>query len=143
MQPLDSLDRQLISALRTNARASIAELARELKVTRATVTRRLEILQKEGIIQGFAVILRTDVDASQVRAISHLAIEGPRVDLVIEALRGMPQIVRLHATNGEWDLVAELAAQNLADIDVTLTQIRKIPGVTKSETSLLLRSVLG
>lgn len=142
MRSLDSLDRKLIAALRANARAPLAELARDLQVTRSTVTRRLEALQRDGIIQGFSVLLRTDVDDTLIRAISHLAIEGPHVDRAIQQLRGMPQVVGLYSTNGEWDLVAQLATESLATVDVVLSQIRKIPGVTRSETSLLLRSVL-
>lgn len=142
MADLDPLDRALLAALRTDARTPAAELARTLQVTRATVAKRIERLQREGVILGFTVRVAEDADPTAIRAVSHLAIEGRNVDAAIRSLRGLPEITRLHATAGEWDLVAELLVPTLADVDRTLSRIREIPGVYRSETSLLLRSVL-
>ena len=52
-----------------------------------------------------------------------------------------PEIVALYATNGAWDLVAELRTATLADFDRVMGQIRSVDRVVNSETSLLLRSV--
>ena len=140
--PLDDLDRRLVAALRTHGRAPVAELARRLGVTRTTVTKRLERLEEHGVVLGYTVVLAQEADAGAIRAISHLAIEGRNMRSAIETLRGMPEVTGLHATNGEWDLIAELTVPTLADVDRTLSRIREIEGVHRSETSLLLRSVL-
>lgn len=139
---LDSLDHSLIAALRKDGRAPVAELARELGVTRTTVTKRIERLQQRGVIVGFTVQLSHDTDDDAVRAICHLAIEGRTMNAAIETLRGLPAVTGLHATNGEWDLIADLTVPTLADVDHALGRIREISGVHRSETSLLLRSVL-
>lgn len=139
---LDELDRSLIASLRRNGREPVAELARQLGVTRTTVTKRIERLEERGIILGFTVQLSGDVDPDAVRAICHLAIEGNEMNPAITALRRMPEVTGLHATNGEWDLIAELTVPHLADVDRTLVRIREVKGVHRSETSLLLRSVL-
>lgn len=138
---LDTLDHSLIAWLRKDGRAPVAELARSLGVTRTTVTKRIERLQDRGVIVGFTVQLSHDTD-DEVRAICHLAIEGRTMNTAIETLRGLPAVTGLHATNGEWDLIAELTVPTLADVDHVLGRIREIPGVHRSETSLLLRSVL-
>lgn len=140
--PLDDLDRRLIAALRTDGRAPVAELARGLGVTRTTVTKRLERLEERGVVLGYTVVLAQEADAGAICAISHLAIEGRNMRSAIETMRGLPEVTGLHATNGEWDLIAELTVPTLADVDRTLSRIREIAGVHRSETSLLLRSVL-
>ena len=139
---LDSLDRALIAQLRTDGRASIAELARVLGVTRATVSKRMDQLEARGVILGYTVQLANDTETDAIRAFCHLSIEGRRMRSAIMALRGMPEVTGLHATNGEWDLIAEVTVTNLADVDRTLSHIREIEGVHRSEISLLLRSVL-
>lgn len=141
MANLDSLDHALLSALRVDGRAPVAELARALGVTRTTITRRIDALTEAGVILGFTVRVAERTDAA-IRAISHLAIEGPYVEETIRMLRGLPEVTALHATNGEWDLVAEITVTKLADVDVVLSAIRNSPGVHRSETSILLRSVL-
>lgn len=139
---LDDLDRALIAALRRDARAPIAELARELGVTRTTITKRIDRLERSGMITGYTVSLGHEVDASSVRAICHLAIEGRNMASAIRVLRGLLSVTALYSTNGEWDLIAELTVPSLADIDVALSRIREIEGIHRSETSLLLRALM-
>jgi DNA-binding Lrp family transcriptional regulator len=53
----------------------------------------------------------------------------------------MTEITALHTTNGAWDLVAEVQAESLGDLDRVLREMRTVEGVLNSETSILLRSV--
>jgi DNA-binding Lrp family transcriptional regulator len=142
MTALDDLDRRLISALREDGRASVASLARTLGVARATVNSRLERLLSTGTVVGFTVRVRDELDPLAIHAISLIEVEGRSTDRVIRQLRGFPEIIALHTTNGGWDLVAELRTETLAEFDHVLGRIRRIEGVVNSETSLLLSSVL-
>ncbi|MGC8170031.1 AsnC family transcriptional regulator, partial [Salmonella enterica] len=47
---LDDVDRQIISELQMNARASVADMARRLDLARTTIIARVERLEKSGII---------------------------------------------------------------------------------------------
>lgn len=142
MPLLDDIDRRLISALREDGRAPVAELARKLGVARATVNSRLERLVSSGTVVGFTVRVRDELDPLAIHAVSLIAVEGRSTDRVIRQLRGFPEISALHTTNGGWDLVAELRTQDLAGFDDVLGRIRSLDGVVNSETSLLLSSVL-
>ena len=86
---LDDLDRQLISLLRANGRESVVNLAKRLGVTRATVNARLDRLVENGVIVGFSVRVRDPADASVVRAIMLIAVEGRSTPEVIRNLRGV------------------------------------------------------
>ena len=142
MAPLTELDRRLLAVLREDGRAPVAELARRLGVTRATVNARLDRLVASGVIVGFTVRVRDDAAEAGVRAVSLIEVEGRSTDDVIRLLRGFPEIEALYTTNGAWDLVAEVRTPDLAGFDRLLGRIRSVPGVLNSETSLLLSSVL-
>lgn len=133
-----SLDDRLITLLRHNGRRSISDLALALGVSRATVRARIERLERGGVIIGYTVVLRADTVAAPVRGIMLIEVEGRAADQVVRALGGFPEIIEIHTTNGKWDLIVELAAPSLADLDATLRRIRLIPGITGSETNLLL-----
>lgn len=135
---MDSLDRRLISLLRHDGRLSVSDLAVELGTTRATVRARLDRLRLSGEIIGFTVILRSDAIDLPVRGIMLIEIAGQVTDAVIKALSGFPEISAVHTTNGKWDLVVELGTSDLIEFDTVLRQIRLVPGITASETSLLL-----
>lgn len=139
---VDDLDRALLAALRVDGRTPVAELARRLEVSRATVTARIDRLLDSGVIAGFSVRVRSEDDPLQIRAVCMLEVQGRTTDAVIEELRGMPGVVGLHSTNGAWDLIAELRVTSLGEFDRLLVQVRSVTGVLNSETSLLLSSVM-
>ena len=137
---MDDLDRRLLSLLRADARASASKLAAALNVSRGTVQNRIDRLLARGVIQGFTVRVRPDLDAGRVRAVTCIEVKGERAGAVVKALRGFPQVTAIHTTNGRWDLVAELEADNLAAFSRTLDDLRRIEGIAVSETNLLLSS---
>ncbi len=142
MVAMDDLDRRLIGLLRTNAREPVAVLARQLGVTRTTVTSRLDRLLDSGTILGFSARVRAENDPDTIRAIALIEVEGRTTDDVIRQLRGFTEVHSLHTTNGAWDLVAELRTDTLGNFDRVLARIRSLDGVINSETSLLLSSVM-
>ncbi|KQQ54286.1 AsnC family transcriptional regulator [Rhizobium sp. Leaf311] len=135
---MDELDTKLITLLRHNGRRSISDLAMETGTSRATVRARLERLEHSGDIIGYTVILRGDAMGEAVRGIMMIEIEGHVTDRVIRALGGFSEVSAIHSTNGRWDLIVELSAATLSDFDSVLRRIRLVPGITGSETSLLL-----
>lgn len=135
---MDDTDRQLIALLRDNARESVVTLARTLRVARATVQNRLARLEREGTIVGYTLRLRPEAEAHRIRAIMGIEVAGPRGDAVLRRLRGHANVVALHTTNGRWDIVAELRADTLEAFDKVLNAIRKIDGISSTETSILL-----
>jgi DNA-binding Lrp family transcriptional regulator len=135
---MDAVDQRLISILRHDGRRSISDLAHELAVSRGTVRARLAKLEAGGAIIGYTVVLRADAVSPPVRGLTMIEVEGRMLDRVIDALVGFAEVGAVHTTNGRWDLVVELAAQSLADLDDVLRRLRQVQGVTASETTLLL-----
>jgi DNA-binding Lrp family transcriptional regulator len=136
---MDDLDHRLLALLRGDARTSVASLAKQLGVARGTVQNRMARLEADGTIVGYTVRLKPDIqEQHQIRAAMTIAVDGNQVDAVVKALRGEPAVASLHSTNGRWDLVAELRTDTLASFDRVLAKISRTPGVSSSETSLLL-----
>jgi DNA-binding Lrp family transcriptional regulator len=137
----DSLASALIAELRKDGRASISYLAQTLKVSRATVQNRLDRLISSGVILGFTVRVHQEVEKETVRAMMMIEVAGKSTSQVIKKLRGIPELVTLHTTNGAWDLVAELQTTSLGEFDRVLRRVREVDGILNSETSLLLSSM--
>lgn len=135
---MDALDGRLIAALKTDGRASLSELAADLGVTRSTVRTRLDRLITGGEIAGFTVLTRSDVRPDPVRGLMMLEIAGRGAEKTMQRLRVIPQVKAVHSTNGTWDLIAEIGSPSLEAFDQVLFAIRRLEGVTRSETSLLL-----
>ncbi len=132
------MDGRLIAALKDDGRASLSDLAALLGVTRSTVRVRLDRLVQGGEIAGFTVLTRSDVRPDAVRGLMMLEIAGRGAERTMNRLRAMPDIKAVHSTNGTWDLIAEIGSATLEQFDQVLFAIRRLEGVTRSETSLLL-----
>jgi len=138
---IDALDSELIALLREDARLSVSALSKTLKVSRGTVQARLDRLLETGAILGFTIRAHERLEQDVVKAVMLIEVVGKSTSQVIQRLRGIPELVKLHTTNGNWDLMAEIEASNLAEFDRVLGTVRMIDGVLNSETSILLTSV--
>ncbi|HYN30142.1 MAG TPA: Lrp/AsnC family transcriptional regulator [Dermatophilaceae bacterium] len=138
MTGVDDLDRQLLARLSADARTPAATLAAALHVSRGTVQARMARLVASGVIRRFTVELAPEVEARAVRALTTVQLSHASPRSVAAALRALPAVSALHTTNGTWDLVAELRAGTLSELDAALSDIRAIRGVANTETSILL-----
>ena len=139
---MDDLDHRLIGKLRHNARTSIADLAQALGVSRGTITNRIARLERDGVIVGYTLRLRPDAAPDEIHAWTGIAVEGNQQG-VVRALLGEPGVAALHDTNGRWGLLAELRVGSLAELSATLERVRRIKGVSATETSIHLHSFRG
>lgn len=137
-QPLDDVDRRLVQLLRDDARLPTATLGRILGVSRGTVQNRIDRMRRSGVLLGFTIRLRSDTETGRVRAITSVEVRAADGRAVVSALKRLPEVRRIHSTNGRWDLVLDLDAPDLATLDRALHDIRAVKGVTLSETSILL-----
>ena len=135
---MDSQDLRLIALLRDNARMSVSQLAKELRVSRGTVQNRIDRLIEQRVLLGFTVRTTPEAAAHRVRAMMMISVEGDRSDAILKILRGYPEVRAMHTTNGRWDIIAELGTDSLETFDEALRRIRTIKGIANSETSLLL-----
>lgn len=135
---MDDTDRELLALLRANARLPLVEIARQLKVARGTALNRIAKLERNGTIVGYTVRLKPQTEEHRMRALMTIAVEGNAADDVIRSLRGDPSVEALHTTNGRWDIIAELRADSLEEFDRILSRLRRVEGISSTETSLLL-----
>lgn len=135
---MDDLDHRLIGLLRQNARLPVASLAQHLGVSRGTVQNRLDRLIERGDILGFSVRLRTEEVVHGVRAVTLIQEHAKNTGHIVKSLRQIPEAKAIHTTNGRWDLMVEMAAENLTALDAALSAVRRIEGVVTTETLILL-----
>lgn len=131
-------DRSLIALLRENARASTAELARRLGVSRTTVQSRIERLEKSGVIAGYGVRLSPDYERNLVRA--HILVTAlPKLSASVEAvLRRIPEVRTLHSISGSFDMIIVVEAPSVRDLDTLIDRIGALDGVERTLSSIIL-----
>lgn len=137
---MDTLDQSLLGLLRANARLSVATLAKKLDVSRGTIDNRIRKLEERGIIRGYTVRLRPEVETEDIVAWMSIAVEGHETRKIVSLLMGEPSVAGLHDTNGRWDLLAELRVPTIDQLSEVLDRLRTLKGIAATETSIHLKT---
>ncbi|EAY68813.1 Helix-turn-helix protein [Burkholderia dolosa AU0158] len=138
LDQLDDLDRQLVALLQANARASVADLARQLDVARTTIVARIARLERTNVIAGYSVRLGQDVLDASIYAYVGIILTPKFGKDVLRKLDRMPEVQLLCAVSGEYDYVAWLRADSPERLNDLLDQIGTLEGVERTTTSIIL-----
>lgn len=137
---MDDIDKRLLLLLTRDARASAADLARALSVSRGTVQNRIDRMVRQRIIENFTVEIGTGEKENQISAFAliHLCANGD--DVVKAALRRIEEVTQVSTLNGSFDLVIELRCASLARLDAVMDLVRKMPDVANTQSHIRLRT---
>jgi DNA-binding Lrp family transcriptional regulator len=131
-------DRALIALLREDARASVADLARRLGVSRTTAQSRLERLERNGVIAGYAVKLGDAYERGLVRAHVLVTTEPKLAQKLVVELTAIPEVRTLHSISGTYDMIVIVEAPSIEELDLLLDRIGAIEGVDRTMSSIIL-----
>lgn len=135
---LTAADEALLSLLRENARASTAEIARRLQLSRTTVQSRIQRLEQMGVIAGYTVRISDEFTRERIRALIMVTVLPKQMPGVVEALRGMHEVRSLQSVSGGSDLVALAIVPTIGEMDALTDRIGALQGVERTTSSLVL-----
>ncbi len=141
MFELDDKDQGLLSILRSDSRTPVVEIAKKLSVTRATVINRIKRLETNGVIVGYTLVLGSEVENRDIRALMNIAVESHQEARIIKSLHGQPNVAAIYHTTGQWDLIIDIQTSSLATLNRLIGAFRQIEGIKTTETNLLLDQV--
>lgn len=115
MDAPDQLDRRILYELDLNARQSIADLSRRLKVNRDRIIYRIKKLQDDGVLLGFtAAVNFFKLGLFIYKTYLHLEKNEKRVAELVKHLEQHPQVSWIGETDGKWDVLFSICAQDPA-----------------------------
>ncbi|HEY8752486.1 MAG TPA: Lrp/AsnC family transcriptional regulator [Arthrobacter sp.] len=131
--PFDDTGRMLAGLLQRNGRATMDELASELSVSKATVSRRLEAMTRSGTLFIRAVVDLASLGFPVESLISITCAAGGTAEPA-EYLASLP-VTRWVAASGE-QLLAQVAVAALDDLRPLLADIQGHDGVASVRSSI-------
>jgi DNA-binding Lrp family transcriptional regulator len=141
MSSVDALDGRIITLFATEPRIAVLEASRRLGVARGTVQARLDRLERDGVIQGWAPSVDAGALGFPVSAFATLEIaQGHGHDGVAAHLRTIPEVLEAHTITGEADMMLRLVARSNADLQRVIDQVVTSPDVTRASTVIVLSS---
>jgi DNA-binding Lrp family transcriptional regulator len=135
---LDDLDRRLIAALAASPRTGVLELSRQLGAARNTIQSRLDKLMSSGVIAGFGPEVDLSAIGYHVAAYVTLQIAQGRGSNVTAHLASIPQVLEVHRTTGDGDLLCRVVALSNVHLAEVLDRILEVQGIDRTTSSLVL-----
>lgn len=136
---LDDTDRQLIAALRDNARLAYAELGRLVGLSGPSVTERVQRLEREGVITGYHAAVAPAAVGLGVSALVGIH-QGDSADQddVARRLRELPEVEDCWSVAGEESFVVKVRVADVDALERTLGRLRRTKGVERTRTTVVL-----
>lgn len=144
--PLDRIDIAILDTLQKDGRISNAALAETVGLSQSACSRRLDLLEKGGVIRGYHAQLSSAALGHTMTAIVHISLSGQFEKSLSEfesAVKRCPNILSCHLMSGEYDYILRIAAKDLADYErIHRDWLSAMPHVTKINSSFALREVV-
>lgn len=137
---LDEIDKRLLLLLTRDARASAADLARVMSVSRGTIQNRIDKMMRQGVIDKFTVEIGKGETEHQISAFALIHLNADDDTVIKAALRRIEEVTQVSTLSGTFDLVVELRCGSLAGLDTVLDIIRKMPDVADTQSHIRLRT---
>ena len=140
---LDEFDRQILAALQGNARLSNLELSQRMALSHSAISRRIKRLEECGVIRGYSARIDREASGESVRAFVGVA-RQPAVPAmeVAEALKVVPGVAGCWIVSGDYDVMIELAARDMAEFSsIMLDRVQTARGVAATRSMLVLSAL--
>lgn len=139
---IDNLDKNILRTLMDNARVSYADIAKQHRVSPATIHVRVEKMRKAGIIKG----AKLKVDARKlgydvtcfIGIILKQAGDYPRTLAKLEAL---PEVTEAFYTTGQYSIFIKVMVRSIDDLQQLLIErIQAIDEIQSTDTLISLQN---
>ncbi|MDG6915057.1 MAG: Lrp/AsnC family transcriptional regulator [Nitrososphaerota archaeon] len=137
---LDETDGLILKALRDDARLPFVEIAGRVGLSEAAVRRRVANLVQAGTIKKFTVVVEEDKESTS--AITYVSVSPSHpTSEVSKKLESIPGVESIYETTGSYDIAAIIKGANIEEVNRSVEEIRRIGGVLKTETTIILRTI--
>lgn len=143
---LDRIDVAILDALQQDGRISNAALAEKVGLSQSACSRRLDNLEKTGVIKGYHAQLSNAALGHRMTVIVHISLSGQFEKTLTEfeaAVKRCPNVLSCHLMSGDYDYILRIAARDLEDYErIHKEWLTGMPHVIKINSAFALREVI-
>ncbi len=145
LKQLDDKDRLLLRLLQQNSRISSAELARHLHLSTPGLQKRLKRLEDNGFIEGYVTLVNREALGLDLLCFTQVTLSHQQPECAgqfCDRVKDLPEVLECHHLTGEFDYLLKVVVPNPQQLEQFLAEkVRKLPGVDKIRTSIVLSEV--
>lgn len=136
---MDAVDRLLLDALRANARATYAELAKIVGLSAPATHERVAKLEAAGVITGYHAAVAPEALGYAMNALIGIFItDDADTEQITASLTAIPVVEDCWFVAGEETFVIKVRVADVGGLESTIRELNAIPGVARTRTTVVL-----
>jgi Lrp/AsnC family transcriptional regulator, leucine-responsive regulatory protein len=136
---VDEIDKAILALLREDARRTIADIAAGVSLSPAPVKRRIDRMERLGVIAGYTVRVDPSKIGPTFEAFTELRFAGDtNVDEILEAATSIPEVREAYMIAGDPDALLRLRVEDMAHLQQVVNHLRRSGKVTGTKTLMVL-----
>jgi Lrp/AsnC family transcriptional regulator, leucine-responsive regulatory protein len=136
---MDAVDRAILDALRANARATYAELARAVGLSAPAVHERVGKLEAQGVITGYhAAVAPESLGYSMSALVGVFLTDIANPDEVAEQLETLSAVEDCWFVAGEESFVVKLRVPDISGLEQAIRAVTQMRGVARTRSTVVL-----
>jgi Lrp/AsnC family transcriptional regulator, leucine-responsive regulatory protein len=125
-RPIDSCDERILELLVEDGRRSASEIGRHVNLSPAAAKRRIDRLERIGLIRGYTAVIDRTMLRVQLEAFSELRFApGTQVDEIDAAVADLPELVESFTLAGDPDALVRLRVNDVEHLKRVIDRIRR------------------
>lgn len=142
---MDKFDRRIASLLARDGKLTIVEIADRIGLSPSACTRRVQALERQGIITGYRALLDPRKLGLGVSIFVEITLERQNADTLRAfetALLKSPNVLSCHLMSGSSDYLVQIVAEDLTGFERLHAEfLGRLPGVSRIESKFSMREV--
>ncbi len=136
---LDQTDHRIIELLSQNARRTMSDIGERVSLSASAVTRRIERLERSGVIAGYTVVVDHRKAGRPIQAFTEVRFAGT-ADLkeIKDTATQLPEVQAVFTTAGDPDALVWLQVPDVERLGQVIEKLRKRGRVTGTKTLIVL-----
>lgn len=143
---MDQIDHRIVRALQKDGRMTVTELADKVGLSPTPCARRLDRLQRDGVITGYSATVdpaKLGLSVSIFVSVELEKQDRAAVDAFEQAILRCDEVMECYLMTGSRDILLRVVAADLAAFDRFLeSRLMKIPGIRNLRSNFALRTMV-
>jgi len=135
----NEFDKRILEILRMDSRKSFVDIGKELGLSESAIRRRIKNLIDDGSISRFTIEENASKMTSPITLLS--VASSNDTNSVASKLQSVPGVQIIYEITGQYDIAVIISANSINEINSSIDDIRRIEGVSNTDTVIILRTL--
>jgi len=122
---MDNIDKQIVTILQANARASLKEIGETTFLSSPAISARIAHLERDGIIKDYSANLNLQTLGYNITAFINLEVSPKQKPIFYPFVEKVPNVLECNCVTGEYSMLLKVAFPTTNELDSFIGELQQ------------------